>query len=114
MFFAEVTLLRRQGLRLRKGERDPPRRLMVTVLESDREHNNAGRNTVEASLYEAYGTSRMSGRGRMIDPVIVPYKGPGVLFAGTEIEAETIDGQLLVREFRQAWLCVPVDRLGLE
>jgi hypothetical protein len=64
MFLALVTLLRRQGLRLRKGERDPPRRLMVTVLESDRDHNNAGRNTVEASLYEAYGTARMSGRGR--------------------------------------------------
>lgn len=87
---------------------------MVTVLESDRGHNNVGRNTVEASLYEAYGTARMSGRGRMIDPVIVPYKGLGVLFAGTEIEAETTDGQLLVREYRQAWLCVPVERQGLE
>lgn len=114
MFFAEVTILRRQGLRLRKAERDLPRRLMVTILESDREHNNSGRNTVEASLYEAYGSSRMASRGRIIDPVIVPFKGPGILLAGTEFESEIVEGQILTREHRQVWLCVPVERNGLE
>jgi hypothetical protein len=114
MFFAEVTLLRRQGERLRKAERDLPRRLMVTILESDRDHNNSGRNIVEASLYEAYGTARMAGRGRITDPVIVPFKGPGILLAGTELHTEAVDGHLQTREHRQLWLCVPVERQGME
>ncbi|WPH22335.1 hypothetical protein [Variovorax paradoxus] len=114
MFFAEVTFLRHQGARLRRGERDPPRRLMVTIIESDRDHNNSGRNTVEASLYEAYGTARMAGRGRITDPVIVPFKGPGILLAGTEFHTETVDGHLQTREHRQLWLCVPVERQGVE
>ena len=114
MFFAEVTLLRRQGLPLCKAERDPPRRLTVTILESDREHNNSGRNTVEASLDEAHGTSRMSGRGRIIDPVIVPFKGPELLLADIEIETEAVDDQLQIKEHRQVWLCAPVKLQGLE
>ncbi len=51
MFFAEVTFLMRKGLRLKRSERDPPRRYTVTLLESDRDRNSSARNTVEASLY---------------------------------------------------------------
>ena len=32
----------------------------------------------------------MSGRGRLIDPVVVLYKGLGVLFADAEAEAENL------------------------
>lgn len=70
-------------------ERPPGGLANAVDLESDRDHNNVGRNTVEASLCEAYGT-QMSGRGRLIDPVVVLYKGLGVLFADAEAEAENL------------------------
>lgn len=70
--FAEVTFLMRDGLRLKNIERAPPKRFTVTILESDRSHNNSGRNIVEASLYVSYGSAQMAGRGRIMDPVILP------------------------------------------
>ncbi|RUR69085.1 hypothetical protein EJP67_18670 [Variovorax guangxiensis] len=114
MFFAEVTFLMRQGLRLKPAERDPPGRYTITILESDRDKNNSGRNIVEASLYVSYGTAQMAGRGRITDPVIVPYKGAGFLLSGTELHAEFIDGLQKVWEHRQVWLVVPVERNGSE
>lgn len=110
MFFAEVTMLMRDGLRLKSGEREPPRRYTVTILESDRGHNNSGRNVVEASLYVSYGTAQMAGRGRLIDPVIVPYKGDGFLLSGIEMDSQKIDGEFRMIEHRQVWLVVPVER----
>lgn len=114
MFFAEVTFLMRDGFRLRRSERDPPRRYMVTLLESDRDKNNSGRNIAEASLYVSYGTAQMASRGRIIDPVLVPYDGPGFLWSGTELGTEMIDGAPRVKEFRQVWHIVPVGRQGTE
>lgn len=114
MFFAEVTPLMRQGLRLKVGERAPPMRVTVTILESDRDKNNSARNLVEASLYVSYGTAQMAGRGRITDPVIVPHKGAGFLLSGTELDGQTVEGVQRVWEHRQVWLVVPVERQGLE
>jgi len=108
MFFAEVTFLMREGQRLKKSEREPPQRFTVTILESDRGHNNSGRNIVEASLYVSYGTAQMAGRGRIIDPVIVPYKGEGFLLSGIELDSQ--DAGKIISEHRQVWLVVPVPR----
>ncbi|QNK65899.1 hypothetical protein [Variovorax sp. PAMC26660] len=114
MFFAEVTPLMRQGLRLKVGERDAPMRVTVTILESDRDKNNSARNLVEASLYVSYGTAQMASRGRITDPVIVAHKGPGFLLSGTELDSQTVDGVHRVWEHRQVWLVVPVERNGSE
>lgn len=114
MFFAEVTFLMREGLRLKKTERAPPLRVTVTILESDRERNSMKRNVVEASLYVSYGTAQMAGRGRLVDPVILPHKGPGFLLSGIELAAKTIDGQMQIWEHRQVWHVVPVARNGSE
>lgn len=115
MFFAEVTVLMRHGLRLKPGERDPPRRYTITILESDRDRNNSRRNLIEASLYVSYGTAQMAGRGRITDPVIMAHKGPGFLLSGTEMHAEMGDnGVQKVWEHRQVWLVVPVERQGVE
>lgn len=114
MFFAQVTFLMRQGLRLKPAERDPPGRYTVTILESDRDKNSSARNVVEASLYVSYGTAQMASRGRLIDPVIVPYKGAGFLLSGTELYTETIAGVNKMWEHRQVWLVVPVERQSTE
>ncbi|WP_164547864.1 hypothetical protein [Variovorax beijingensis] len=114
MFFAEVTFLMRNGLRLKPAERDPPGRYTVTILESDRDKNNSARNLVEVSLYVSHGAAQMASRGRIVDPVIVPFKGPGFLISGIELEAQHVDGQLRVLEPRQVWHRVPVGRLGVE
>ncbi|SEF19483.1 hypothetical protein ABL840_05115 [Variovorax sp. NFACC27] len=110
MFFADVTFLMRKGLRLKRTERDPPRRYTVTLLESDRDKNSSARNTVEASLYVSYGTAQMAGRGRLTDPVLMPYKGSGFLWSGTELDTEMIDGEPRMKEFRQVWHILPIER----
>lgn len=97
----------RKGLRLKRSERDLPRRLTVTLLESDRNKNSSGRNTTEASLYVSYGTAQMAGRGRLTDPVLMPYEGPEFLWSGTEMDTEMIDGEPRMKEFRQVGLAHP-------
>ncbi|WP_422086400.1 hypothetical protein [Variovorax sp.] len=112
MFFAEVTPLMRKGLRLKKRERERPLRVTVTILESDREKNNSARNLTEVSLYVSYGIAQMASRGRLTDPVIRPYKGPGFLIEGTELNTEMVDGECRVWEHRQVWHVLPVERRG--
>lgn len=110
MFFAEVTFLMRNGLRLKPGERAPPGRYTVSILESDRDKNNSARNLVEVSLYVSHGTAQMAGRGRLVDPVIVPFKGPGFLLSGTELDSQQVDGELRMFEHRQVWHVLPVEK----
>jgi hypothetical protein len=38
----------------------------------------------------------------------------GIVLAGTELRTETLDCHSQTREHRQLWLCVPVERQGLE
>jgi hypothetical protein len=114
MFFAEVTFLMRNGLRLKPAERDPPGRYTVTILESDRDKNNSARNLVGASLYVSYGTAQMASRGRISDPVVMAYKGPGFLLSGIELEGQIVDGVQKVWEHRQVWLVVPLGRQDVE
>jgi len=83
MFFADVTFLMRNGLRLKPSERMPAARYTVTILESDRDKNNSARNLVVANLYVSYGTAQMAGRGCLVDPDILAFKGPGFLLFRT-------------------------------
>jgi hypothetical protein len=114
MFFADVTFLMRNGLRLKPSERMPAARYTVTILESDRDKNNSARNLVVANLYVSYGTAQMAGRGCMVDPDILPFKGPGFLLSGIELETQRIDGELRFIEHRQVWHVVPVERQAYE
>ncbi len=105
----------RKGERLSARDRAPPQRLMVTILESDRDRNNSHLNLTEVSLYEAYGTARMASRGRITDPIIRPFSGNGMLIAGTELDSEVgPDGVRKIFEHKQTWLCNPVTRVGYE
>lgn len=110
MFFAEVTPLMRQGLRLQAGERAPPMRVTVMIRDSDRDKNNSGRNLVELMLFENWGLPQARSAGRISDPVILPFAGSGFLLSGTELESRE-DG---IAEHRQVWLVVPVGRQGRE
>lgn len=110
MFFAEVTLLMREGERLRKRDRAPAQRVTVTILESDRDTNNSNRNLTQASLYVGYGTAQKASREILIDPVILPYNGPGFLWSGIEPHAVTIDGEMRIFEHRQVWHVLPVEK----
>jgi len=110
MIFAEVTALMRNGLRLSKAEREPPQRVTVMIRESDRNKNNSARNLIEVVLFEHWGIPQARAAGRISDPVILPYKGPGFLLSGVEIESRD-DG---IAEHRQVWHVVPVARERLE
>jgi len=112
MFFAEVTPLMHKGQRLKPHERPVPIRVTVTITESDRDRNNFRRNVVETSLYVNYGIAQMAGRGRLVDPVILPHVGRGFLLSG--IELESTDAGKTIFEHRQVWLVVPVERNGSE
>jgi hypothetical protein len=115
VFFAEVTVMMRKGERLAPRDRAPPQRLMVTILEIDRDRNNSGLNLTQVSLYEAYGTARMAGRGSMTDPIIRPFSGKGILIAGTELDSEVgPDGVRKIFEHKQTWLCNPIPWDGYE
>lgn len=111
MFLAEVTLLMRDGLRLKRGERGPPLRVTVMIRESDRDKNSSSRNLVEVMLFEHWGIPQARSAGRISDPVVLPYKGPGFLLAGTELCSESIDGERRMLEHRQVWHVVPAGRL---
>ncbi|SFO51844.1 hypothetical protein SAMN05216567_10152 [Variovorax sp. OK605] len=110
MFFAEVTFLMRNGLRLKPAERDPPLRVTVMIRESDREKNNSSRNLVEAMLFEHWGVPQARSAGLIVDPQMLPFKGPGFLLTGTELDCQRIDEKLRIFEHRQVWLVVPVAR----
>lgn len=114
MFFAEVTFLMRNGLRLGPAERDSPLRVTVMIRESDRDKNNSKRNLVEAMLFEHWGLAQARSAGRISDPVILPFAGRGFLLSGTELNAQTADGVQRVWEHRQVWHVVPAQRQGLE
>ncbi|MGJ7555925.1 hypothetical protein ACSFBI_18150 [Variovorax sp. RB3P1] len=111
MFFAEVTPLMRNGLRLKPGERGAPLRVTVMIWESDRDTNNSARNLVTASLFENWGIPQARSAGLICDPVILPYKGPGFLISGTELATGEIDGTRRMFEHRQVWHVVPAGRL---
>lgn len=110
MIFAEVTFLMRNGLRLARSERDPAMRVTVMIRESDRDKNHSARNLIEVMLFEHWGLAQARSAGRISDPVILPFKGPGFLLSGTEIESR--DGG--IAEHRQVWHVVPVERRGSE
>ncbi|HWT21682.1 MAG TPA: hypothetical protein VN280_22500 [Variovorax sp.] len=107
MFLADVTFLMGNGFRLAKSKREPPLRVTVMIRDSDRNKNNSARNLVEVVLFENWGVPQARGAGRISDPQILPYVGPGFLLAGTELHSEIVHGQYLVQEHRQVWHVVP-------
>jgi len=101
--FYDVTLLRRQGLRLRRSDLEPPLRGTLRITEMDRAINNSKRNLLRVDLWAAFETSRMRNLASMSDPVLLPTMGDGLLIAGTELQSE---GDR-IWEHRQIWLCRP-------
>ncbi|MFM9922766.1 hypothetical protein VLK31_07230 [Variovorax sp. H27-G14] len=114
MFFAEVTFLMRNGLRLKPAERQPPLRATVMIRDSDRDKNNSGRNLVEVMLFEHWGLAQARSAGRMSDPVILPFKGAGFLLSGIELDPQQVGGEPRMLEHRQVWHVVPAERQGSE
>lgn len=99
----DVVLLRKNGERLAKHQRPPFLRGTIRIAEMDRQHNHFKRNIVNIHLWQAFGSMSKRGLANMVDPVLLPYDGPGFVIAGTEIEAS---GDTII-EHRQVWLCVP-------
>lgn len=102
MFLADVTPMMCKGIRLKHRERE---RLLVTVMirDSDRGTNNSARNLVEVMLFQNWGLPQARSAGRISDPMLLPFSGPGMLVQGTEIE--TVNGE--TSEHRQVWHVIP-------
>ncbi len=77
------------------------------ITEMDRATNNLKRNIVKVDLWAAYGETRMRGLASLVDPVLLPFEGDGLLIAG--IELQSTDGGRKVWEHRQVWLCHPAE-----
>jgi len=99
----DVTFLRRQGLRLKRSDLEPPLRGTLRITEMDRATNNSKRNLLRVELWAAFETSRMRNLASMSDPVLLPTMGNGLLIAGTELQSEGDK----IWEHRQIWLCRP-------
>ena len=118
MFFAEVTiLLAPDGDQLPPRLREPPIRGMVTFGEMNR---NPGTSEpyaqVVVDLWEQFSTARMRCAAHMSVPFILPNgQSPGILISGIQRETWRDDqNNLRIKEHRQVWQVVPVERQGSE
>lgn len=116
MFFAEVLiLLGPDGERLPPRDREPAMRGMVTFGEMNRDRDSSEPYAVVADLWEHYGMARMRSMAHMSTPTILPNgRGPGMLISGIQRETWHDDGKLRMKEHRQVWQVVPVERQGDE
>jgi hypothetical protein len=117
MFFAEVTvLLAPDGERLPPRLREPPMRGTVTFGEMNRNRDTSEAYTVTVDLWEQYKTPRMRNMAHMSMPFILPNgQGPGILISGIQREAwHDEDKKLRIKEHRQVWQVVPIERQGDE
>lgn len=101
----DVTFLRRQGLRLKRSDLEPPLRGTLRITEMDRATNNSKRNLLRVDLWAAFETSRVRKLASMTDPVLLPTMGDGLLIAGTELQSEGHK----IWEHRQIWLCRTIE-----
>lgn len=99
----DVLLLHQKNLRVPREQWGPLLRGTLRITELDRVTNNFRRNILKAELWMAYGETRMRGLASLSDPVLLPYKGAGILIAGTELEST--EGGQKIWEHRQVWLC---------
>jgi len=99
----DVLLLRQKGLRVPRDQWGPSLRGTLRITEMDRVTNNFKRNIVKAELWRAYGDTCMRGLASLCDPVLLPYKGDGLLIAGIELESAECGQKIW--EHRQVWLC---------
>lgn len=101
----DVTLLRRNGMRLRKGELQEPARGMLRVAMDDG-RSSFKRPLLVATLQAPKGASR-----QMLD-LLLPLFDASIVSAGDGsmtlqgIELQTLDGRVF--EHVQLWRCVPV------
>jgi len=116
MFFAEVTiLLAPDGERLPPRRREPPMRGMVTIGEMNRDRDTSETYAVTVDLWEQHGTARTRCMAHMSMPFILPNgQGPGILISGIQREAWHDDGKIRMKEHRQVWQVVPINRHGIE
>lgn len=100
----EVTLLRRQGLRLRQAELAPPIVGRLNVFDWEASGNNKKRLIRVLEVLIESGWRIEQPAARMSDPALIASKDGGVLvFAG--IETERRDGR--VYEHQQIWRVRP-------
>ena len=99
----DVLLLRQKCLHVPREQWGPWLRGTLHISEMGRVINNFKRKILKAELWLAYGEARMRGLALLCDPVLLPYKGAGILIAGTELEST--DGGHKIREHRQVWRC---------
>jgi len=117
MFFAEVTiLLAPDGDRLPPRLREAPIRGMVTFGEMNRSFGTTEPYAQVVDLWEQFNTARMRCAAHMSMPIILPNgHKPGVLISGLQRECwRDEQGNLRIKEHRQVWQVVPVERQGIE
>jgi len=109
----EVVRLRRNGLRLRASELDPPVRGTLRI--SWTQTTSQRRSVLVANVYEHYGTSRQRPLLLTIgDVVLQPLEDAWLSLAGTELSAHRVEGdpRFRVTEHRQVWRCSPIHEHG--
>jgi hypothetical protein len=102
---AEVTRLRREGLRLKFAEVSQPVRGILEFTDDDGHHTSFKRPMRIANLYEEVGVQRT--RRDLLTPLaeaeVIRVEGPVLTIVGTELKSEP--GTYRVREYRQVWRC---------
>jgi hypothetical protein len=89
---------------------------MVTIgeMNRDRDTSETYAVTVTVDLWEKYRTPRMRCMAHMSMPFVLPNgQSPGILISGIQHETWHDDqNNLRIKEHRQAWQVVPVERQG--
>lgn len=100
VFYAEVTLLRREGRRLPQREWPAPVYGLVRV--QDNAHGNFRRLMRSLTLHEQIGVGSVRHALSLYDPYFLPSADGALLIAGIELCSAAGQG---VREHGQVWLC---------
>lgn len=101
--WAEVSILRRRGMRLHQHEWPPAALVFLEVKQLHGPNNPLRQHARMANLWEAFGSTSQRAIGTMYDPVLTMTAGDGFLLRG--IELEQIDRRL--HEYQQVWLVRP-------
>lgn len=100
----EVTLLRRQGLRLRQAELQPPIVGRLNVFDWEGKGNSRQRMIRVLEVRVTFNTTMEQPAARISDPVLIASLDGGTLvFAGIELESR--DGRIY--EHQQIWRVRP-------
>jgi hypothetical protein len=100
---AEVTRLRRAGLRLRSGELSEPVRGVFELVDDDGRSTSLKRPTRIASLYEEIGVqgTRRALLTPLFDATVI--RAEGNVLTVTGFEHEAVEGATRTAEYSQVW-----------